>query len=138
MADWYATRLPLIQQQYPPPLPPSSRPKGPTTPPTASTSMLTPPPTHRQSRPKPVSEEDVEDFVKVPHTIIGRKFRHSPPDSEDADLAGVWSVARFSVDMVDGRVESTYHVTFELFGQAHIPMGPEELRELLAHSMFDS
>ena len=94
--------------------------------------------------PKQVSQDELQNLLGSPHTMIGKQFAHSPPQGpdqpesgqEDSGNSGAWEVISYSVKRADTGpgVVHEYQVLLQAFGADPVPMGMEEVRYLLRHS----
>ncbi|KAI1791674.1 hypothetical protein LXA43DRAFT_1010028 [Ganoderma leucocontextum] len=107
----------------------------PATPPTRA-SLPTPPPTRRSGLPKRVSNDEVEQFLRNPSTLVGTRFVHSPPQDQEQGDSGAWEVASYTVRKGDRGVEHEYQVLLDAFGGDPLPMDEGEVRYLLRYSTF--
>ncbi|PIL24472.1 hypothetical protein GSI_14226 [Ganoderma sinense ZZ0214-1] len=86
--------------------------------------------------PQGVSEDEAQNFLSNPHTMIGKQFVHSPPaQGADQDDSGTWEVISYTVKKGDnGGVDHEYQVLLQAFGADPVPMDKEEVRYLLQYS----
>lgn len=132
MNEWRKNELPLICG-------PSRRitpRETPSTPPSASRGVVpqTPPPSGGLEHLRSIPKEDLEDFLKCPHTLVGWKFMSYSPR---VDYEGAWTVVSFTVQMVNNEADHEYQVLMENFMQSPLPMDIAEVRHLLEHSKYN-
>ena len=92
--------------------------------------------------PEQLSEDELQNLLSSPHTMIGKQFVHSPPQGlsqpeEQKDSGnGTWEVISYSVKKADTGpgVVHEYQVRLQAFGADPVPMGMEEVQYLLQHS----
>ena len=94
--------------------------------------------------PEQVSQDELQNFLDNPHTMIGKQSVHSPPQGpgqpesgqEDSGSPGTWEVVSYSVKKADTGpgVVHEYQVILQAFGADPVPMGMEEVQYLLQHS----
>lgn len=132
MKDWRQTELPRIRGQ----VRGLTHKETPSTPPSTSRSatlQVLPPSGDNARCLRAILQEEVDNFLKSPQTLAGQTFMSN---SSENDLSGAWTVASFTVQMVDNRIDHEYQVLLEIFKGAPLPMGEEEVRELLKHSRY--
>ncbi|TBU35440.1 hypothetical protein BD311DRAFT_679651 [Dichomitus squalens] len=133
MREWYKTEFALLFPES------AAAKRMPTTPPTRG-HLPSPPPTRPATVSRRVSREDVDEFLNNPHTLIGKRFVHSPPKGEGQDQSdddcGTWHVTSYTVRVADGGIEHEYQVVLEALGGGALPMDGEEVRYLLQDSTF--
>ncbi|PIL24476.1 hypothetical protein GSI_14230 [Ganoderma sinense ZZ0214-1] len=109
-----------------------SKAPSPQTPPTR-TGLPTPPATKRSGVRKRVSGDEIDEFLRNPSTLVGKRFVSSPPPGQGD--GGEWRVVAYAVREGDeGEVENEYQVVLAAFGEDRIPMDEGEVRFQLQHS----
>lgn len=130
---WRETELPLIHE----PSHGITPRETPSAPPSTSRGVVprTPLPSgDRVEHLRSIPQDELENFLKCPHTLVGQKFMsHSP----QVDYKGAWIVASFTVQMVNNNVDHEYQVLMENFGQSPFPMDQGEVQHLLEHSKYN-
>ena len=109
---------------------------APQTPPMGSfVSMLTPPSSRHTDGPSMhrVDPEEISEYLKIPRTLIGRKFLHRRP-SEGFDNYGVWEVTGYLVQAAENEIHHEYQVILSTMPEGPIPMGEEEIQIMLQDS----
>ena len=97
---------------------------------------LIPQPMHNPGSPKAFSAEEVANFLSSPHTLLGKQFRSSPPPVDGHDYEGMWEVESYTTRMPQGRIDYEFVILLKDFGSVAIPMGQEEVKLLLTHSVI--
>nr|VWP01895.1 Cell morphogenesis protein (Cell morphogenesis protein PAG1) [Ganoderma boninense] len=98
--------------------------------------LPTPPPTRRSGVAKPVSDDEVEEFLRTPYTLMGKRFVHSPPEGHDQGHSGAWKVVSYTVRDSDEGIVHEYQVLLDALGVEPLPMDEGEVRYLLKYSTF--
>ena len=88
---------------------------------------------------RPVSEDEVAQFLSNPGTLVGKRFVCSPPEDDDEvdpEDRGLWEVVSFAVRKDEGIIDREYMVLTEEFPENPLPMGENQIRSMLRHSTF--
>ncbi|TCD61734.1 hypothetical protein EIP91_008001 [Steccherinum ochraceum] len=101
--------------------------------PLAPSPARAPTPDRSSDTPKKLTEDQTKDFISNPHTMIGKQFVYAPPhESEDS---GTWEAISYTVKKADGGgVDCEYQVLLESFKPDALPMGRDEVQDLLKYS----
>ena len=95
---------------------------------------LTPPSTRHAGRPKAIPAEEVQEYLKNPHTLLGKKFQHSPRAGEEQAYKGVWEMESYTTRMREGDVDHEFQIVLEAFDGVPLPMDREDVEFLLKYS----
>ena len=133
MDEWYKTEFDRL---FPGRVKPA---KTPSTPPTSG-GLPTPPPTRQSTVPRCISNEEVAQFLGSPHTLVGKRFLHSPPadQGQDQENRGAWEVTSYAIRKINGAIVQEFQIVLETFGRDPLPMDEQEIRNLLQYSTFDA
>lgn len=96
------------------------------------------PPTQCAAKAKACAPSDIEEYLRSPHTLLGKHFKHSPPASQHQDYKGGWMLESYTARMREGVVDHEYQVLLEACEGATIPMDRAEVRFLLQYSTMES
>ncbi|TCD60486.1 hypothetical protein EIP91_010018 [Steccherinum ochraceum] len=102
-----------------------------TRPPTPTLALNCPDSRHSSKR---LSEDESEDFLKNPQTMIGKQFFYESP-SEGSKDSGVWVLLSYQVRMAEDRsVVYEYKLFHQAYGTRAITFGREDVANLLKYS----
>lgn len=79
-----------------------------------------------------LDKDEIEEFLKSPHTLVNKKFSHSPAQGA-SQSKGIWKVVGFMACVIDDEVDQEFEVLFDEPG-GPIPMDIEDIRDLLESS----
>ncbi|KAH9849992.1 hypothetical protein C2E23DRAFT_905335 [Lenzites betulinus] len=91
---------------------------------------LSPPPTQHHV----ITTEEVADYLNNPHTLLRKQFQHTPPPGGEEDYRGMWSLESYTTRVREDQVDHEFAISLEALNGAVVPMGREEVKDLLTYS----
>ncbi|KAJ2986724.1 hypothetical protein NUW54_g9655 [Trametes sanguinea] len=70
---------------------------------------------------------EVASYLDSPHTLLGKRFQHSPPAEEEQDLKGIWELVSYTARMEQGCIDHEFVIATEALDGAHLPMDGKRL-----------